>query len=157
MVDALGVTTAPASTVDVLAIEAELGVNFESGRGPDMISNLFVSPAPALTLILLAIDLTEFALDPTPKLKLCSLSLCEGVMLLFIVFLLSTLARKDTESASASTLLRVAFAAAPPTPREPVPRGGEMLVGRAFWEVTGEMGLMRSSTATSISIRTTGF
>ena len=41
---------------------------------------------------------TELALDPA----VCSF--CEGVTLRFIVLRVSTLARKDTESASASTL-----------------------------------------------------
>lgn len=109
-------------------------------------------------LLLLATDLTELALDPKPKLKLCSLSLCEGVMLRFIVFRLSTLARKDTESASASTLLSVA-------PAAPVRLGGVIVVvpvvvlacggvvwdGKAFAVVAGEVGDIRSSTGTSIS------
>jgi hypothetical protein len=51
-------------------------------------------------------------------------SLWEGVTLLFVVFLLSTLARNDTESASASTLLKVAF-----VPRKAEPRGVVVVVG----------------------------
>jgi hypothetical protein len=60
----------------------------------------------AFVLVLLVKDPTELAPDANPptsiltptltpklKLKLDSLSLCEGVMLLFIVFLLSTLAQ----------------------------------------------------------------
>ena len=57
--------------------------------------------------VLLATDLTELVLElnPIPKFRLCSL--WEGVTLLFVVFLLSALARNDTKSASAATLLKV--------------------------------------------------
>jgi hypothetical protein len=68
----------------------------------------------AFALVLLAKDLTELAPDAkaSAKLKLVSLSLCEGVTLLFIELLLSTLARReDTESVSWSTLLSIAPAA----------------------------------------------
>ena len=47
---------------------------------------------------------TELALNPA----VCSF--CEGVTLRFIMLRVSTLAWKDTKSASASTLLRVALA-----------------------------------------------
>ena len=95
--------------------------------------------------------------SPAPRLRLCSLSLCEGVMLLLVVFLLSTLARSDTESASASTLLRVA-------PAAPVRRGGDIVLevwfegvlgvvlGKALAVVAGDVGVKRSSTGTSISV-----
>jgi hypothetical protein len=78
-------------------------------------------------------------------------------MLLLVVFLLSTLARSDTESASVSTLLRVA-------PAAPVRRGGvivaavwcegllDVVLGKALAVVAGDVGDMRSSTGTSISV-----
>jgi hypothetical protein len=80
-------------------------------------------------------DLTDSAADPNPvfKLKFCSLSFCEGVTLLFIVFLLSTLAHNETESASGSSLLSFA-------PAGSVRREGVVMVvvaGRAFWVVAG--------------------
>lgn len=56
---------------DELAIDTELGVNFESGRAPDATSTLSISyvPVPAplvLEFILLATDLTELALELNP-------------------------------------------------------------------------------------------
>jgi len=130
------------------AIEAELGVNFESGRGPpeeeeEDISGLFDSCVGVTLGLKLGLPFP----NPIFKLKFCSpLSFCEGVILLFIVFLLSTLARNETESASGSTLLSVA-------PAGPVRREGVIVVvaGRAFCVVAGECGDMRSSTGTSIS------
>ncbi|KIM73666.1 hypothetical protein PILCRDRAFT_828963 [Piloderma croceum F 1598] len=122
------------------AMEAELGVNFESGRGPEGTSGLFdscvgVTLGLKLGLMLRVVprisDLTDSAADTNPvfKLKFGSLSFCEGVTLLFIVFLLSTLARNKTESASGSTLLSVA-------PAGPVRREGVVVMvvvaGRAL-------------------------
>lgn len=137
------------------AMEAELGVSFESGRGPEGISGLFDSCVGVtglkLGLTFLFVPRTSDRTDnsnPVCKLKFCSLSFCEGVTLLFIVFLLSTLARNETESASGSTLLSVA-------PAGPVRREGVVVVcaGRAFWVVVGECGDIRSSTGTSISAK----
>jgi hypothetical protein len=120
-------------------------------------------------------DLTELAPDANPpmptlapaltpklKLKLNSPSLCEGITLLFIVFLLSTLAhREDTDSASGSTLLSV-------TPAALVHHVGVTCAcvwcvvvwwcwvhwaGGNFGEVVaGESGVIRSSTGTFISV-----
>lgn len=118
--------------MDDVVIDAELGVSFESGRGPKVRSGLF-EDTPGIVVVdvvLLATDLTELA----DEFKFCSR--CEGVMLRFIVFRLSTLARKDTESASVSTLISVAR------------RPGR--VGTPLGGVDGE-GLIRSSTRTSIS------
>ena len=129
--------------------EAELGVNFESGLGPEVIFDSWVGVTLGLTLLATPL-LTEPAAvaPPNPTFRLSSLSFWEGVTLLFIVFRLSTLARNETESASGSTLLNVA-------PAEPVLREGEGVVvvfGRAFWVVAGECGVTRSSTGTSISV-----
>lgn len=127
MDDAFGVASPiTVDRVDVVVTDTELGVSFESGRGPRLRSGLF----DGTVAVLLATDLTELA----EEFKLCSR--CEGVMLRFIVFRLSTLARKDTESASGSTLLSVA--------RRPV------RVGKALGGVDGEA-LIKSSTAISIS------
>jgi len=104
--------------------EAELGVNFEWGRGSDGVLFLFGSGVTMFVFVLLATDLTELVLElnPIPEFRLCSL--WEGVTLLFVVFLLSMLARNDTKSASASTLLKVAF-----FPRKAEPRGVDVVVG----------------------------
>jgi len=60
--------------------------------------------------VLLTTDLTKLALELNPIPKFRVWSLWERVMLLLVVFLLSMLACNDTESASASTLLKVTFA-----------------------------------------------
>ena len=93
----------------VVWMDAELGANFESGRGPDGRSGRFdsgVGVAGLGTVVLRAMDRTELALDP--MVRFCSL--CEGVTLCFVVLRVSTLARIDPESASTSTWLRVALA-----------------------------------------------
>lgn len=128
--DAFGVVSPiTVDRVEVVVTDVELGVSFESGRGPKVRSGLFeaMPGAVAVEVVLLATDLTELADE---------FSRCEGVMLRFIVFRLSTLARKDTESASGSTLLSVA--------RRPV------RVGNPLGGVDGEV-LIKSSTETSIS------
>lgn len=142
----------PLATLDRTEVETELGVSFESGREPEAMSlgvslssssgrfggSLVVVYVAVELASLLATDLTELAEELNTDWSSRSRSRFDGVTLRFIVLRLRTLARKETESASGSTLLRVARKPA----REGRPLGGVV--------VDGEL-LIRSSTDTSIS------
>jgi hypothetical protein len=131
-----------------------LGVSFESGRGPDtkclFDSCVGVDIFDAPLTLLATEDLTDAAVLTVRLL----LSFCaEGVMLRFTVLRLSTLARRDTESASVSGVLLYVV---------DVPRRVGVVIIDGVWvdggglvvlcNDGGGLGDMRSSTGTSISV-----